>query len=54
MYEYFDYENFVLQIMIRGTITFSFKMCFKIVFLFTYKEISYFTVLCVISLFGLF
>jgi len=40
--------------MIRGTITFSFKMCFKIVFLFTYKERSYFTVMCVISFFGFF
>ena len=49
----FDCENLILEILIKRTITFSFKMCFKIIFLFTYKEIYHFTVMCVILLFGL-
>jgi len=48
-----DYEKYILEIMIKVTTTFSLKTRFKIVFLFSNKERSYFTVLCAISLFGL-
>jgi hypothetical protein len=51
MYDCFDCEHYILEIMIKGTISFTFKMWFKIVFLFTYKETSYFTVMCDLSLF---
>ena len=52
MCDSFDCEHNILKITIKGKILLAFKIWFKIVLLFTYKERSYFTVMCVLALFG--